>query len=79
MLGFLVSVKEVKELEYLIKREMEEILFDMEDERIDQIVKHAMIERYTVLFSLFKRVAPPSECINYIFTNKSMASHFKNE
>ncbi|SEN73334.1 hypothetical protein SAMN05192533_1192 [Mesobacillus persicus] len=70
MLGFLVSQKERKELEYLIKREMDEILFDMKDERIDHVVKRSMSERYKILFSLFKRVAPPAECMKYMTTEK---------
>ncbi len=69
MLGLLVNKKEIKEIEYLLKREMEEILLDIEDSRIDHIVKRAMEERYKILFQLFKRVAPPTECTKYIRTN----------
>ena len=39
MLGFLINEKEVQEIEHLIKREMDEILFDLQDERIDHVVK----------------------------------------
>jgi len=70
MLGFLINQKERKELEYLIKREMDEILFDLKDERIDHVVKRSMKERYKILFSLFKRVASPSECMKYMTTDK---------
>ncbi|MBO9131134.1 hypothetical protein [Bacillus sp. 165] len=66
MLGFLVNEKEIKELEYLLKREMDEILFDFDDNRIDYVVKHAMEERYKILFRLFKRVAAPAECSRYM-------------
>jgi hypothetical protein len=66
MIGMLVNEKEVKEIQYLIKREMDEILFDLKDERIDHIVKRAMEERYKILFTLFKRVASPNECLRYI-------------
>lgn len=66
MLGLLISQKEMKEIEYLLKREMEEILFDMEDSRIDHIVKRAMDERYQILFNLYRRVASPTECIKYV-------------
>lgn len=65
MLGLLINEKEVKEIEYLIKREMDEILFDLRDERIDHVVKRAMDERYKILFALFKRVAPAKECLKY--------------
>jgi hypothetical protein len=72
MLGVLINEKELKELEYLIKREMDEILFDLKDERIDHVVKRSMKERYQILFSLFKRVASPKECLKYMPAKKSM-------
>jgi len=70
MIGFLINEKEVKEMEYLIKREMDEILFDLRDERIDHIVKRAMKERYKVLFTLFRRVASPNDCFKYMRKEK---------
>ncbi|WP_407271400.1 hypothetical protein [Radiobacillus sp. PE A8.2] len=66
MLGMLVNEAEQKEIEYLIKRELEELLLDLEDKRIDQLVKHAMTERYKMLFQLFRRVASDKECLKYI-------------
>ncbi|TRZ36328.1 hypothetical protein CEQ21_12275 [Niallia circulans] len=66
MVGLLLSQREVKEIEYMIKRELEEILMDLGDERIDILVKKTMVERYKELFSLFKRIASPKECLNYI-------------
>lgn len=66
MFGLLINNKEVKEIEYLIKREMDEILFDLRDDRIEHIVKRAMEERYKILFTLFKRVAHPHECLKYM-------------
>lgn len=66
MLGMLVNEKEVKEIQYLIKREMDEILYDLRDDRIDHIVKRAMEERYKILFALFKRVASPNDCLKYM-------------
>ncbi|MBY0121960.1 hypothetical protein [Bacillus sp. S/N-304-OC-R1] len=70
MLGLLINGREQKEMQYLIKREMDEILFDLNDERIDHIVKMAMEERYKLLFSLFKRVASPEECLLYTRNSK---------
>ena len=60
MLGLMVNEMEQKELEYVIKRELDEILFDLQDDRLDPLVKRAMDERYKVLFNLFKRIAPSS-------------------
>ncbi|WP_078382520.1 hypothetical protein [Sutcliffiella halmapala] len=76
MIGMLFNNKEVKELEYLLKRELEELLHDFEDKRIDRIVKHAMEERYKILYNIFKRVAPPTECIKYI---RSRAVNWERE
>ena len=70
MIGLLINDREVKEMEYLIKREMDEILFDLRDERIDHIVKRAMKERYKVLFTLFRRVASPNDCFKYMRKEK---------
>lgn len=70
MLGMLMNEKEAKEIEYLIKREMDEILYDLRDERIDGIVKRAMDERYSILFALYKRVASPNECLKYMRRRK---------
>ncbi|MFD3449267.1 hypothetical protein ACFDTO_32345 [Microbacteriaceae bacterium 4G12] len=66
MIGLLVNQREWKELEYLLKREMDEILFDFEDARIDHVVKRAMEERYAILFRLFSRIATSEECTRYI-------------
>ncbi|WP_077323999.1 MULTISPECIES: hypothetical protein [Virgibacillus] len=66
MLGLLINDVEQKEMEYLLKRELEELLMDLEDHRIDHMVKRAMRERYQILFNLFRRVASEQECIKYM-------------
>ncbi|MCZ0704659.1 hypothetical protein J2T56_003268 [Natronobacillus azotifigens] len=66
MLGMLISEIEQKELEYIIKREMEEILLDIESDYIDPLIKNAMMERYQVLFQLFRRIANQHEIVKYI-------------
>ena len=70
MLGFMVDFKEIQELEYLLKREMDELLFDFEDKRIDVIVKRAMEERYQILFNLYRRIASPTDCVKYMRQKK---------
>ncbi len=62
----MINHTELKELEYLIKRELDEIIFDLDDSRIDNMVKDAMKERYKVLFQLLRRVASEKECMRYI-------------
>ncbi|GIN96626.1 hypothetical protein J6TS1_24960 [Siminovitchia terrae] len=66
MYGMLITEQEKEEIIYLLKREMDEILFDLKNEDIEHIVKRAMEERYKTLFSLFKRVAGHRECMKYI-------------
>lgn len=66
MLGLLINDQEQKELEYLLKRELEEILFDLEDHRIDDLVKHTMRERYKVLFQLLRRLGDEEDCLRYM-------------
>ena len=66
MLGLLINENEQKEVEYLLKRELEEILLDLDDDRIGQVVKQAMRKRYQSLFQLFRRVASRDECLKYM-------------
>ncbi|MFC4025589.1 hypothetical protein ACFOUV_17565 [Oceanobacillus longus] len=66
MLGLLINEMEQKEIEYLLKRELEELLMDLEDSRIDHMVKRAMRERYRTLFQLLRRVASEQDCMKYI-------------
>lgn len=68
MLGLLISEMEQKEIEYLIKRELDELLLDLEDYRIDFRVKDGMKERYHKLFQLLLRVANEHECLPYLPT-----------
>lgn len=66
MIGLLINDMEQREIEYLVKRELEELLMDLDDQRIDPTVKRAMRERYQTLFQLFRRVACEQECFRYM-------------
>lgn len=66
MLGLLINEREQKEMAYVLKREMEEILLDLGDERIEKRVKEVMRDRYKVLFRLLKRVANEKDCMKYM-------------
>ncbi|MFS0784256.1 hypothetical protein [Bacillus sp. 1P06AnD] len=70
MLGLLISQKEREEIEYLLKRELDELLYDFKDERLEGIVRRAMEERYHILFRLFMKVAPPQVCMKYARSRK---------
>ncbi|KKB33496.1 hypothetical protein [Bacillus thermotolerans] len=66
MLALLINEDEKREIYYLIKREMEEILLDLGDPRIDESVKRSMRKKYVRLLDLFKRVAKEDECMEYL-------------
>lgn len=66
MIGLLINEMEQKEIEYLVKRELEELLLDLEDSRIDQMVKQSMHLRYRNLFQLLRRVSSENEYLKYI-------------
>ncbi|SFK50837.1 hypothetical protein SAMN04487936_1162 [Halobacillus dabanensis] len=66
MHGLIIDEQERREIEYLLKREMEEITFDLGDHRIDQGLKRAMEDRYEVLFQIFRRFATREECLQYM-------------
>ena len=70
MLGMIINEQELQELEYMIKKEMDELIFDMEDTRIDLVVKKAMYDRYQTLFQLFRRVATDYEVQKYMTNYK---------
>nr|WP_285874566.1 hypothetical protein [Halalkalibacter oceani] len=74
VLGLLLNQKEVQEVEYMLKREMEEILLDLSDPRIDELVKRAMEEKYQIVFSIYKRLVTPKESVKYLLprTRKKM-------
>lgn len=66
VLGFLLNSKEVIEVEYMLKREMEELLLDLSDPRIDEVVKKAMEEKYQIVYGIYKRFVPPNERMKYM-------------
>ncbi len=70
MMGFLFSPKECNEIEYLLRRELEEILLDLGDHRIDSLVKNAMVDRYQLLFKMYGRFVSPKELSKYILNKK---------
>lgn len=73
MLGLLLSEKELKEVEYIVKRELEELLLDLTDERIDGVIKNVMVEKYEIIFNLYKKVAPPSQHSQYAMSLNDFA------
>ena len=74
MMGFLFSQKECQELQYMLRRELEELLLDFGDKRIDGVVRTAMEERYTTVFRMYGRFVSSKELVKYV-RNKTKTSH----
>ncbi|GGE54690.1 hypothetical protein GCM10011391_37040 [Pullulanibacillus camelliae] len=66
MLGVLLRDEEVREIEYLLKKELEELSTEMADDEMNHIVRRAMEERYQGLFKIMKRFTPSEQCIKYL-------------
>ncbi|WP_100406033.1 hypothetical protein [Bacillus solitudinis] len=70
MLGFMLNKKEVKEMEYMLKREMEELLLDLSDPRIDSVVKRAMEDKYKIIYGISKRFVSPKDRMRYMLHSR---------
>ena len=79
MLGLILTNKESLEMEYLLKRELEELLLDLTDSRIDGIVKRAMEERYQMIFKLYKRFTTQKEYIKYVRSPQYQSEKYQTE
>lgn len=65
MLGFLFSERECRELDYVLRKELDEMLFDLNDKLIEAELKSAIEARYKVIFRMYARLASPKEISKY--------------
>ncbi|OEF96458.1 hypothetical protein BHF71_04710 [Vulcanibacillus modesticaldus] len=65
MLGFLFNDRECKELEYILRRELDEMLLDLSDYRIDGSLKKAIEDRYHIIFKMYSRFGNTKELSKY--------------
>ncbi len=65
MLGILFNERECKELDYVLRKELDEMLLDLHDKRIDGEIKTAIEARYQIIFRMFARLASPKELSRY--------------
>ncbi|MBB6679198.1 hypothetical protein [Cohnella lubricantis] len=65
MLGMMFTDKECKEFDYMLRKEMDEMLLDMSDRRLDGPVKEAISKRYRIIFRMYARIAQPRELSRY--------------
>ncbi|MBP2002677.1 hypothetical protein J2Z69_003784 [Paenibacillus shirakamiensis] len=65
MLGMLFNDKECKELDYVLRKELDEMLLDMGDTRLDHEIRQAISNRYKTVFRMYARFAPTKELSRY--------------
>ncbi|WP_040953091.1 hypothetical protein [Gorillibacterium massiliense] len=65
MLGFLFNERECRELDYLLRKELDEMSFDLKDEQLNRDVKNAIEQRYRVVFRMYARLASPKDISRY--------------
>lgn len=65
MLGMLFSEKECSELDYVLRKELDEMLFDLSDHRLDHDIRQAIAKRYKTVFRMYARFAPSKELSKY--------------
>lgn len=65
MLGMMFTDKECRELGYMLRKELDEMLLDIGDRRLDGPVKEAISKRYKTIFRMYARMASPRELSRY--------------
>jgi hypothetical protein len=65
MLGFLFNERECRELDYVLRKELDEMLYDLNDKRMDNEIKGAIEARYKVIFRMYARLASTKDISKY--------------
>lgn len=71
MLGILYTEKECRELDYVLRKELDEMLLDLNDSRLDGDIKVAIAKRYKIIFRMYARMASPKELSRYALNVKA--------
>ncbi|GIP41457.1 hypothetical protein J31TS4_47370 [Paenibacillus sp. J31TS4] len=65
MLGFLFNERECRELDYVLRKELDEMLYELKDQQLHAELKSAIEARYKVIFRMYARLASPKEISRY--------------
>lgn len=65
MLGILLNHDECRELNYLLRKELDEMLLDLKDDRLENHIREAIGARYRTIFRMYARVASSRELSKY--------------
>ncbi|NDI37032.1 hypothetical protein [Chengkuizengella sediminis] len=70
MLGILLNDRETQEIDYLLRKELDEMLMDLKDMKLDKQMKSAIEARYKVIFRMYARLASPKQLSKYAINRK---------
>ncbi|MFS1514636.1 hypothetical protein VQL36_19815 [Chengkuizengella sp. SCS-71B] len=70
MLGILLNDRETQEIDYLLRKELDEMLMDLKDMKLDKQMKTAIEARYKVIFRMYARLASPKQLSKYALNRK---------
>jgi len=70
MLGILFNDKECKELDYVLRKELDEMQLDLNDTRLDNEIKTAIAKRYQIIFRMYARIASPKQLSRYALNRR---------
>lgn len=71
MLGLIFNDRECKEMEYLLRKELDEMLLDLSDTRLDSTLRKVIDDRYQIIFRMFSRFGTPKDLSKYIRNKKT--------
>jgi len=71
MLGMLFNDRECKEFDYVLRKELDEMLFDLGDSRLDGEIRKSIMKRYKIIFRMYARIASPKQLSKYVLNVRS--------
>jgi hypothetical protein len=61
----LFTDKECRELGYMLRKELDEMLLEISDRKLEGPVKEAIVQRYKIVFRIYARIASPRDLSRY--------------
>ena len=58
-------------MHYLLRKELDEILFDLKDRYLDNQLRNSIEARYQVIFRMYARIATNQELAHYVLNKRS--------
>lgn len=66
LIGLLLNTQECQEMNYLLRKELDELLFDLKDRYLDSQLRNSLENRYKKIFRIYARIASHQELSQYV-------------